>query len=243
MSLLFILTNLLWAPVGAHAMVGAIDITDGAHTCVEEQLRARTVRFRADRAGCSGAMINDHELRTAGHCFTLARVVSGVRDVGGRTLDSGGAGAATVVGGQNWSASFDAPDHAAVRFDSPLAAVGPVELADVSAVPVDATVVMAGYGLSRPKRPLLKNLLGGPTKLKYYYGKLRVVRADSARRGLAFEVTPLYARSSIGIGDSGGPVFLVDGCRLQYLGTIVGRKLSLRGPTRVFVRPHADLPQ
>ena len=241
-TLQLLFTGLIGAGAGAaHAMVGAIDITKEARTCVEEELRARTVRIGGDRSVCSGVLINAHETRTAGHCFVNAKSASWVRDVTGKAL--AGDNVVRRVGGNNWSATFDRPDQAEVRFTAAVAPVTPIEAADLETLPPGAMVVVAGYGMTRPKRPVLKTLWKNVSHLKYFYGTLKVFSWPRAVAGArAFEITPINPSSSIGLGDSGAPAFVVDGCRLKFLGTVVGRRLGFTGPTRVYVRPHSDLP-
>ena len=191
------------APViGWQAAIGSLDVTGSREICT-------AVLVRADMIATTS-----HCLRPKGHFAQADKLVftssalPNVRGTGVAIVAEGGS-----VAPGNIKSSQAQTDWALVRIAPPVKAVGPIALAPISAAMVRAEIAKgarfysAGYGQGA-KDELRAHDRCGPLPPD----------PNGVTEGELFFATSCIVR----LGDSGGPVILVEGGKPKLIGLIVG---------------------
>lgn len=229
----FLIGYPVWAVVGGHP-VGA-----ESRECFENEIKVRTVQiYFGTNEICSGVVTNSRTVRTAGHCFSLGdRTLVGIEGFDGRQLPASSIGSVRVSAPPADSGG-EFPDQAEINLVQPLFDLDPVKIVNINKLSAKDRLVVVGYGT-----------IGRPSSLNYFYGRFSEDYSISLWSGLK-ALYKVYRSSQESLsgssykGDSGGPVFRVNGCNLELVGTVSARDRDTFGEQRAYtaIRPLTDLP-
>ncbi|MDP9190504.1 MAG: trypsin-like serine protease [Acidobacteriota bacterium] len=203
----------------------------GDAVTVQDQIKFGLVTIN----GCSGVLLNNQWAMTSGHCFQVGVARTANVTFIGTTFPSSHVYAfgGEIINAATGAKDLRGPDMALVRTSRPFTING-------STTGFQNEIMRSG-GDQLGERPVMIfgqgfNALGGGLFPAlglgvYRFGLLKITRESTSFREPLFEAKPIFNPGPVcAFGDSGGPMFVVDGDRIKLVSIVETGDLTCTPP-------------